>query len=47
MKTFIVKVLGEYFHLPYDAQVIVDFHDMDRVLRHKDLDVGMVMLFAW
>ena len=47
MKTFIVKVLGEYFHLPYDAQVIVDFYDMHRVLRHKDLNVGMVMLFAW
>ena len=46
MKTFIVKVPGEYFHLPYDAQVIVDFHDMHRVLRRKDLDVGMVTLFA-
>ena len=47
MKTFIVKVLGEYFHLPYDAQVIVDFHDMHRVLRHKELNVGMVTQFAW
>ena len=46
MKTFIVKVLGEYFHLPYDAQVVVDFHDMHRVLRRKDLDVGTVMLVS-
>ena len=41
-----MKVLGEYFHLPYNAQVVVHFHDMHRVLRRKDLDVSMVTLFA-
>ena len=46
MKTFIVKVPGKYFHLPYNAQVIIDFHDMHRVLQRKDLGVGMVTLFA-
>ena len=46
MKTFVVKVLGEYFHLPYDAQLVIDFHNMHRVLWRKDLGVSMVMLFA-
>ena len=46
MKTFVVKLSGEYFHLPYNAQVIIDFHDMHRVLQRKDLNVGMVTLFA-
>ena len=45
-ENFIVKVLGEYFHLPYNAQVVVDFHDMNRVLRRKDLNFYMVTLFA-
>jgi hypothetical protein len=46
-QTFIVKIPTEYFHLPDDAQLVVDFHDMHRVLlRWKDLDVVMVTLFA-
>jgi hypothetical protein len=44
--SFVVKLPGEYFHLPYNAQVVIDFHDMHRVLQRKDLNVGMVMLFA-
>jgi hypothetical protein len=43
---FVVKVPGEYFHLPYDAQVIVDFHNMYRLLQWKDLDIAQVTLFA-
>jgi hypothetical protein len=46
LETFIVKVLAEYFHLSDDAQVIVEFHDMHRLLRRKDLDVAQVTLFA-
>ena len=37
---------GEYFHLPYNAQVIVYFHDMHRLLWQKDLDVAQVTIFA-
>jgi hypothetical protein len=44
--SFVVKVPAEYFHLLDDAQVLVDFHDMHRVLRRKDLDVAQVTLFA-
>jgi hypothetical protein len=44
--SFVVKVPAEYFHLPDDAQVLVDFHDMHRVLQCKDLDVAQVTLFA-
>jgi uncharacterized membrane protein len=44
--SFVVKVPAEYFHLLDDAQVLVDFHDMHRVLWHKDLDVAQVTLFA-
>ena len=46
LKTFVVKVPAEYFHLPDNGQVVVDFHDMHRVLRRKDLDVGTVMLVS-
>ena len=46
LRSFIVKVPAGYFHLPDDAQVLIDFHDMHRVLRRKDLDVAQVTLFA-
>ena len=46
LETFIVKVSAEYFHLSDDAQVVVEFHDMHRLLRRKDLDVAQVTLFA-
>ena len=44
--TFVIKILAEYFHTPTDGQVIVDFHDMYRLLQRKDLDVAQVTLFA-
>jgi hypothetical protein len=39
LETFIVKMSVEYFHLPDNSQLIVDFHDMPRLLQRKDLDV--------
>ena len=46
LETFIIKVPTEYFHTPTDDAVIVDFHDMYRLLQQKDLDVAQVTLFA-
>ena len=46
MKEFVVKAPKEYFHLEEDCDFIVDFHDMHRLLRCKDLDVAQVTLFA-
>jgi hypothetical protein len=46
LRDFVVKVPAEYFHLPDDAHVVIDFHDMHRLLRRKDLDVAQVTLFA-
>ena len=46
LHSFVVKVLAENFHLPDDAQVLLDFHDMHRVMRCKNLDVAQVTLFA-
>jgi len=43
---FIIKISVDYFHMPTDGQVIVDFHDMYRLLRRKDLNVAQVTLFA-
>ena len=31
--TFIIKISVEYFHMPTDGEVLVDFHDMYRLLR--------------
>ena len=36
----------EYFHLEDDCIFTVDFHDMHRLLRRKDLDVAQVTLYA-
>ena len=46
LENFVIKILAEYFHMPTDGQVIVDFHDMYRLLWQKDLDVAQVTLFA-
>ena len=46
LENFIINILVEYFHTPMDGVVIVDFHDMYRLLRWKDLDVVQVTLFA-
>jgi len=46
LENFIIKILAGYFHMPTDGQVIVDFHDMYRLLHRKDLNVAQVTLFA-
>jgi hypothetical protein len=46
LSSFTVKVPTEYFHLPRDAELVVDFHDMYRLLWKDDLDVAQVTLFA-
>ena len=46
MKDFIVRAPKEYFQLEDDCFFIVDFHDMYRLLRRKELDVAQVTLFA-
>ena len=46
LENFVIKIPTEYFHTLTDGQVIVDFHDMHRLLRRKDLDVAQVTLFA-
>ena len=46
LETFIIKIPVEYFHTPTDGEVIVDFHDMYKLLRWKDLDGAQVTLFA-
>ena len=46
LRDFIIKILVEYFHTPTDGQFIVDFHNMYRLRRRKDLDIAQVTLFA-
>ena len=46
LQTFVIKVPVKYFHTPTDGVVIVDFYDMYRLLRRKDLDIAQVTLFA-
>ena len=46
LENFVIKIPTEYFHMPMDGEVIIDFHDMHRLLRRKDLDVAQVTLFA-
>ena len=46
LENFVINIPTEYFHTPTDGQVIVDFYDMRRLLRRKDLDVAQVTLFA-
>jgi hypothetical protein len=33
LENFVVKIPAEYFHTSMDGQVIVDFHDMYRLLQ--------------
>ena len=46
LRTFIIKIPAEYFYTPADGEVIVDFHDMHRLLWRKDLDVAQVTISA-
>ena len=46
LENFVIKIPAEYFHTPTDGQVIVDIHDMHRLLWRNDLDVAQVTLFA-
>jgi pantothenate kinase len=46
LENFIINIPAEYFHTATDGQVIIDFHDMYRLLQRKDLDVAQVTLFA-
>ena len=46
LENFIINILVEYFHMPTDGEVIVDFHNMPRLLWRKDIDVAEVTLFA-
>ena len=46
LRDFIIKILVDYFHTPTDGEILLDFHDMYRLLRQKDLDVAQVTLFA-
>jgi hypothetical protein len=46
LSSFVVMVSAEYFHLPEDVELIIEFHDMYRLLRRDDLDVAQVTLFA-
>lgn len=38
--SFVVKVLAEAFKLAKDAQIVVDFHNIHRLLRRKDLGIA-------
>jgi len=33
LRDFIIKILADYFHMPTDGEILVDFHDMYRLLR--------------
>ena len=33
LHNFVINILAEYFQMPMDGVVIVDFHDMHRLLR--------------
>ena len=46
LQDFVIKIPAYYFHMPTDGEILVDFHDMYRLLRRKDLDVAQVTLFA-
>jgi hypothetical protein len=44
--SFVLKVPAEVFKLAKDAQIVVDFHNIYRLLRRKDLSIAQVTLFA-
>jgi len=33
LHNFVIDIPAEYFHMPMDGVVVVDFHDMHRLLR--------------
>ena len=46
LENFVINIPAEYFHTLIDGEVIVDFHNMYRLLQRKDLDIAQVTLFA-
>ena len=46
VKDIIVRAPKEYFHLEEDYPFTIDFHDIHRLLRRKDLNVAQVTIFA-
>jgi pantothenate kinase len=46
LENFVLNIPAEYFHTHMDGEVIIDFHDMYRLLRRKDLDIAQVTIFA-
>jgi hypothetical protein len=46
LHNFLIKIPADLFHMEKDGEVIIDFHDMHRLLRRKDLDVQQVTMFA-
>jgi hypothetical protein len=46
LKDFLIKIPGDLFHMEHDGAIVVDFHDMHRLLRRKDLNIQQVTMFA-
>jgi hypothetical protein len=46
LHNYVIKIPVVFFHTPTDGEVIIDFHNMHRLLRQKDLNVAQVTLFA-
>jgi hypothetical protein len=46
LKYFLIKIPRDLFHMEHDGAIIVDFHDVHRLLRRKDLDIQQVTMFA-
>lgn len=46
MERFTVKVPANLLYLDNDVEIVIDFHDMYRLLRRDDLDLAQVTLFA-
>jgi hypothetical protein len=44
--SFVIHVSRKYFSFQSDGIVVVDFDDMHRLLRRKDLDLTQVTLFS-
>ena len=46
LRDFVIKIPVDYFHTPMDGEILVDFHNMYRLMWQKDLYVAQVTLFA-
>jgi hypothetical protein len=46
IRSLVVKVKKELFHLDNDFYLTINFEDMHSVLRRKELDVAQVILYA-